>query len=137
MRPEADRMTMPLRLARLWLLGLPIAFALFGIFVSVRPAFSDSVGQGEDWSILVGTVMIVVAMLALVTSLPGFILLKRMGTMHTSRQTRISIWLIATPVIGALLPFFGAFRTFFIPGAVASIPALVVLTGQYLRRRRK
>lgn len=129
-------MGMSMKFARIWLIGLPMIVALLGFGLSIRPLLTDPGTEGEDWSLVVGGVMVVMAILALVTSLPGFILLRDAQSARSSTRTRLGACLLTIPVLAVAAPLSSTLKSVFILGAVAGAPTLVMIAVQSIRRRR-
>lgn len=123
------------KFARIWLLSLPLIVALLGIGISVRPLLVNPGTEGEDWSLLAGGVIVTMAVLALVTSVPSFLLLRESSGTRSAGRTRLAVLLVAAPVLAVAVPLLGGFRLIFIPSAFASAPMLVILASQSIKRK--
>lgn len=112
--------------ARWWMVALPAAVAVSGIAVVGHSLLGGPSGEGEDWSVLVGGALLAVAVVALATNLPCFILVRSVKHSPSSPKTRLALSLAVCPLVGASLPVFGEFRITFVVGAIASAPYVAV-----------
>lgn len=117
-----------------WMLAIPMAVAVLGGVVIGSAFFAEPNRAGEDWSVVVGGALLIVALVGLTSNLPCFILVRKVAKSHSLSKERLAISVAAIPVVVLLLPISWAIRAIFVVGAVASLPYLAFrLLGRIVR----